>query len=330
MKFVTFFAVATSVAQAADHAILNMKHHVEFVNHVKKYDIQLEDHADYKKRHSIYSENVKRIKSHNLGNHTYTLGENQFTHLTFEEFAGMYLSKMPERSEGREVNDFADSKAADSVDWSTTDAVTDVKDQGQCGSCWAFSTTGAMEGAYFVKNGEQLSFSEQQLVSCDKASGDMGCNGGLMDQAFSYIAESGLCSESDYPYTSGSGNEGTCQQTCQAVDGTKGLTHIDVENSEDALAKAVTQQPVAVAVDANWRWQFYKGGVLTHVKGDSLDHGVLLVGFGTSDRGIDFWKIKNSWNKGWGEQGYIRIARNVNQQDGPCGITAAASYPTLA
>ena len=201
-------AIAAGVAQAADLSLLQ-KHEDNFVKYVKKYDVKLEGATEYKERLAVYARNSDLISTHNAGNYTWTLGENQFTHLTFEEFSSMYLSsKMPER-ETRMVDTFANVKAADSVDWSTTDAVTDVKDQGSCGSCWAFSTTGAMEAAYFKKNGKQLAFSEQQLVSCDKASGDMGCNGGLMDQAFSYIAESGLCSESDYPYTSGSGNEGT-------------------------------------------------------------------------------------------------------------------------
>ena len=320
-------AIAAGVAQARDLSLLQ-KHEDNFVKYVKKYDVKLEGASEYEERLSIYAANSDLISIHNAGNHTYTLGENQFTHLTFEEFSSMYLSKMPER-ETRMVDTFANVKAADSVDWSTTDAVTDVKDQGQCGSCWAFSTTGAMEAAYFKKNGKQLAFSEQQLVSCDTDYGDQGCNGGLMDQAFQYISDNGLCTENDYPYTSGGGSNGVCQASCSKVDGTKGLRFTDVENSEDALAKAVTQQPIAVAVDADFRWQMYSGGIMTHVSGTDLDHGVLAVGFG-SDGGQDFWKIKNSWAKGWGEDGYIRILRNVNQQNGPCGITSAASYPTLA
>ena len=321
-------AIAAGVAQAADLSLLQ-KHEDNFVKYVKKYDVKLEGASEYKERLAVYARNSELISTHNAGNYTWTLGENQFTHLTFEEFSSMYLSsKMPER-ETRMVDTFANVKAADSVDWSTTDAVTDVKDQGQCGSCWAFSTTGAMEAAYFKKNGKQLAFSEQQLVSCD-VNFDQGCNGGIMDNAFAYITMNGLCTENDYPYTSGNGDNGVCQESCSKVDGTKGLTLTDVQpNSEDVLAKAVTQQPIAVAVDADENWQHYAGGILTDVAGTQLDHGVLAVGFGTDD-GQDFWKIKNSWAETWGEDGYIRILRNIDQDLGPCGITQWPSYPTLA
>jgi len=207
--------------------------------------------------------------------------------------------------------------------------VTAVKDQGQCGSCWAFSTTGGMEGAYYFKNQQQVSFSEQQLVSCDTESGDMGCSGGLMDNAFGYIKTAGLCSEDDYSYVSGQGQVPACDSSCTPVDGTVGITFTDVTNSEAALARAVSQQTISVAVDADSNWQLYSGGIMTEVGGTQLDHGVLAVGYGEED-GQAFWKIKNSWAEGWGESGYIRISKDVNQEGGPCGITMSASYPTLA
>jgi len=278
---------------------------------------------------AAYKHNSDLIELHNNGNHGYELGHNKYSHLSFEEFAATFLAEpVPRKESSRFINAFEGVKADDAVDWSTTDYVTAVKDQGSCGSCWAFSTTGGMEGAYYLKNQQQVSFSEQQLVSCDTESGDMGCNGGLMDNAFGYIKTAGLCAESDYPYASGSGSAPKCDSSCTPVDGTVGITFTDVANSEDALATAVTQQPISVAVDADFHWQLYKSGIMTHISGTQLDHGVLAVGYGEED-GNGFWKIKNSWADGWGESGYIRIARS-DQKNGPCGITSSASYPTLA
>ena len=237
----------------------------------------------------------------------------------------MYLMTPAPRKEGtRMVAAFEGVETPDSVDWATTDAVTAVKNQGSCGSCWAFSTTGGMEGAYFLKNGKQVSFSEQQLVDCDTAE-DQGCNGGLMDNAFQYIAKNGLATEDSYSYT---GKDGSCA-SFTAVEGTVGVTYTDVSNTEEALAAAVAQQPVSVAVDADIKWQLYRGGIFTKTSGVALDHGVLAVGFGAED-GKAFWKVKNSWGASWGEDGFIRMQKDINQDNGPCGITSSASFPTIA
>jgi C1A family cysteine protease len=225
----------------------------------------------------------------------------------------------------------------DSVNWVEAGAVTQVKDQGQCGSCWSFSTSGALEGAYFVKNGKLVSFSEQQLVDCDNLRNggrDQGCNGGLMDNAFSWITKNGgLCLEADYPYFSGdTQNSGTCQKTCTVYSGSSVVKYVDVAPSDDAqMMAALSQQPVAIAIEADQReFQLYKSGVFSGTCGTTLDHGVLAVGYG-SENGSDYYLVKNSWGDSWGSSGYIKLARGktLNGGDGQCGMLLSASYPVV-
>jgi len=213
-----------------------------------------------------------------------------------------------------------------SVDWVAAGAVTPVKNQGSCGSCWSFSTTGALEGAYKLKYGTLESFSEQQLVSCDDV--DLGCNGGWMDDAFDWTAKNGgLCTEAAYPYTSGAGKNAACVTGCTANANVAPKSHTDVTaNSVTALMSAVAQQPVSIAIQANQAaFQSYSSGVLTGRCGERLDHGVLAVGYGT-ENGVDYWLVKNSWGPDWGENGYIKIERSDADL---CGVLLAASYPTL-
>jgi C1A family cysteine protease len=257
--------------------------------------------AEYKQRFSAYLENDRIIEEHNAKISTFKLGHNQFSDLTITEFTAQYLStpmppKHPSSSVLRADNN---SVFADSIDWSTKGAVTPVKNQAKCGSCWAFSTTGGLEGAYFLKNNKLTSFSEQQLVSCNAAT-DHGCGGGLMDNAFEWIeTQKGLCTEGDYPYTSGGGVSGTCINTCNPVP-LSGMKHTDVEKgSMSAMMTAVTGQPVSIAIQANQpSFQLYASGVITGLCGTQLDHGVLAVGYGTVS-GTDYWKVKNSWDTSW-------------------------------
>jgi len=220
--------------------------------------------------------------------------------------------------------------APTSVDWVTQGVVTPVKNQGDCGSCWAFSTTGSIECEYAIKTGQLNSLSEQQLVDCSSSYGNEGCNGGLMDWAFEYVmAEGGLCSEAEYPYT---GVDGTCQ-TCQTLyDPITTYTDVVADNEAD-LTTAAAMGCVSVAIEADqYAFQYYSSGILTGLCGTALDHGVLVVGYGTSGS-QDYWLVKNSWGTSWGEEGYIQVCKGCvtpNGAEGECGINMEPSYPAAS
>jgi C1A family cysteine protease len=265
---------------------------------------------------------------------------NQFADLSKREFATKYLSGTSaggyNNATHNRVKNYTWSLLRTnvsalplSVDWTTKGAVTPVKDQGQCGSCWSFSATGALEGAWFVSKRVLANLSEQQLVDCSTAQGNQGCNGGLMDYAFQYVIDNkGLTTEAAYPYTATGPN--TCKTGLPLVVTAKGFTDVPT-NSQVALMTAVVKQPVAVAIEADQdSFQFYSSGVLTKACGTNLDHGVLLVGYG-SQSNLDYYKVKNSWGTSWGESGYVLLGRgpSYNGNQGQCGIQMDPSYPVV-
>ena len=290
----------------------------------------------------VFAENLKKIFTHNSNKEsTFKMAMNEFGSMTLEEFTSTRLGYRSHESKKGSKPVFslrpevfmADPPAE--LDWTTRGVVTEVKNQGACGSCWAFSAVASLESAYAQKYGKLVEFSEQELVSCDM--GDYGCQGGLMDSAFDWIEHSsgGLCSEADYSYTSGTSSaRGEClRNTCTPVSDSVPKGYIDVPQNEAALLAALNQHgPVSVAIEADQAaFQFYHSGVLTGACGNHLDHGVLLVGYGVdAAAGTPFWKVKNSWGAGWGEAGYVRILRGKRwPQGGECGIASAASYPIL-
>ncbi|XP_062176686.1 cysteine protease XCP1-like [Alnus glutinosa] len=281
-------------------------------------------------RFEIFKENLKHIDQRNKEITSYWLGLNEFADLSHEEFKNKYLglkSEFPRRRESS--RDFSYGDVVDlpkSVDWRKKGAVTPVKNQGSCGSCWAFSTVAAVEGINHIVTGNLTSLSEQELIDCDRSFNN-GCNGGLMDYAFEFIISSGgLHKEEDYPYLM---EEGTCEEKREEMDLVTISGYQDVpENDEESLLKALAQQPLSVAIEASSKdFQFYSGGVFDGHCGTELDHGVTAVGYGSS-KGSDYIIVKNSWGPKWGEKGYIRMKRKTGKPEGLCGINKLASYPT--
>lgn len=332
----TFFTLLTSVFS---NIFID-----RFEDWMKEYRIQYPGQHKYLDMYEKWVSNDKFIKEMNSKNLSYTLAHNQFSAMDTDDFKDFISSEKNRILLNNTLNieqnlqySFHLQSLPTSVNWVEMGAVTEIKNQGQCGSCWSFSTTGALEGAYFVKYGELLSFSEQQLVDCDNLKNggrDMGCNGGLMDNAFKWISKNGgICTEVDYPYVSGeTKTNGACQKSCTKVLNTDIKSYVDViPSSDDEMMTALTKQPVSVAIQANQRsFQLYSSGVLTDDCGTELDHGVLLVGYGNMNN-ENYYIIKNSWGTTWGMDGYIYIGRGsqYNKGDGQCGVLLQGSYPVL-
>ena len=298
----------------------------------RDFDKKYED-AEIASRFGAFARNYAIIEEENAKGQSFKLAINEFADLTSEEFARAKLGYKPSGSPWGTLANLgvhapSNITVPDTVDWTQKGAVNPIKNQGQCGSCWAFSAIGALEGAWEIATGKLDSFSEQQLVDCSRAQGNQGCSGGLMDNAFKYEEGNAVCTEASYGYTA---RGGTCQAaTCTAgipkggVVGFKDVT----PRSEQALMEAVAQQPVSVAIEADKSiFQLYSGGVLNGACGTNLDHGVVVVGYG-EESGKPYWLVRNSWGAGWGLNGYVKIARGTGGV-GMCGILSQPSYPVV-
>ncbi|XP_075674359.1 low-temperature-induced cysteine proteinase [Castanea sativa] len=282
-------------------------------------------------RLSVFEDNFDFVKQHNdMGNSSYTLSLNAFADLTHHEFKASRLGFSPASSmkfnRGKVQDPGFVREIPSEMDWREEGAVTQVKDQGSCGACWSFSATGAIEGINKIVTGSLESLSEQELVDCDR-SYNSGCEGGLMDYAYQFVIDNhGIDTEDDYPYQ---GRARSCKKDKlkRRVVTIDGYTDVPSTN-EKLLLQAVATQPVSVGICGSEReFQMYSKGIFTGPCSTSLDHAVLIVGYG-SENGVDYWIVKNSWGTRWGMNGYIHMLRNSENSQGLCGINMLASYPT--
>ncbi|KAF7637568.1 hypothetical protein Mgra_00003086 [Meloidogyne graminicola] len=305
--------------------------------HGKSYPNQDEDNERMLAYLSAKQYINKHQKAYSEGKVSFQLGENHIADLPFNEYRKLngfrrhFGDPLKHKNASTFMSPLNLCDVPESVDWRDKGLVTDVKNQGMCGSCWAFSATGALEGQHSRKLGSLVSLSEQNLIDCTKGEpyGNMGCNGGLMDKAFQYIRDNkGLDTEMSYPYKAKTGKKCLFKRSSVGASDT-GFVDLPSGDEEKLKIAVATQGPVSVAIDAGHRsFQLYTHGVYDEdaCSSENLDHGVLVVGYGTDDIHGDYWIVKNSWGTHWGEEGYIRMSRNKDNQ---CGIASQASYPLV-
>lgn len=318
------------------NTIQNTKYVIEFKNYVKQYG-KIYNKSEYDKRYTIFSNNMDYISFSNKNtSKTYKLGINKFTDLTRKEFNHKYLNlkinisdynSRPHHHQHIHNHTSQNKTIPTSMDWRASGIVTDVKDQGQCGSCWAFSAVGAIEGQHALNTSQLVSLSEQNLVDCATNYSCDGCGGGFPDDAMEYVLNnSGIDTEASYTYNA---DDGTCSYN-KSNDGANisGIVRLPKNNMTTLYDALATVGPISVALDAEGDFQMYSSGVFTSTEcsSDMLDHAVLAIGYGVTANGTKYLMIKNSWGADWGMDGYIYFSAEI---DNMCGIASYASYPLV-
>jgi len=305
----------TLLALVGVSALSELQYQNMFVGWMNQFD-KTYAHDEFFTRFNTFKSWVDFVDVHNAANHTWKAGLNQFSDLTPAEFQATILTGLdvaPSDTVVRPENLEVFTPSND-VDWRDKGAVTPVKNQGQCGSCWAFSAVGIVEGWGFNTGGTLFNLAEQQLVDCAGSYGNQGCNGGWHDKAVDYLADGGSCIQTDYPYTA---RDGTCKKTCTpAVKPNKSVKG----TTEAALSAALNVGPVGVAVDASGGFQSYHTGIFNGPCGTALNHAILAVGFASTPS--KYWIVKNSWGTTWGNKGYIHMAQGKNL----CGINMHTAW----
>lgn len=315
---------AVGLSRSAEPAVAEVRQN--FIDHVNAYGLSYATKEEFEYRFQVYLEHDSEIKELNAESDSFVLAHNKFSTLTKEEMK-KYKGRMPSSmlDEAKTVT-LDTSVMKNQVDWRKEGAVNPVQDQGQCGSCWAFSSIAAMEGSHFIEKGELVKLSEQQLVDCSKKEGNEGCNGGLEVWAFKYAEKTAIELEKDYEYTGRTGHKCKAKEAKEIV---KVEDYVQVpKKSVKQIKAAVDKQPTCVSVDASGSvFQFYDKGIMDSKRcGHDLDHAVTAVGYGQQGE-KEFLIVRNSWGADWGEDGYFRIAIDADG-DGVCGVLMDSSRPT--
>jgi len=296
---------------------------IEFQKFLNKYNKKYSTVAEYLLRFDVFKKNLQKFSQNKA---SYKMGINQFTDLTPTEFRKTYLNldmKLVNKINYKKISPNSND-APESWNWVDQKVFGPIRDQGYCGSCWAFATMGNIEALHAIKTKEVLDLSEQQLVDCDREY-DMGCEGGLMEYSFQYLVENGCMLEQDYPYV---GYDDTCKYDREKVAlWIKDWVLLDTQDEEKIKEFLYSNGPLAIAINAD-PFQYYSEGIIDedawNCDPEGLNHGVIIVGYGNED-GVDYWIVRNSWGDYWGEAGYCRVARGK----GTCGINTYVTSAVL-